>query len=328
MTRAEQDSVAPGFLDVHTTRLFPRYQGAEKYAITGIAARCDWVFLSDYHAPQTYLHRNVQTDTPRHVFLSLRGPFDALSGFATQVLPRLTAPFVLVSGSEDLTLPRQEDHRWRGFSEEEQGHIRTILEHPMLIRWFAENLVEDSDPRFAPLPVGMVFPEGPPENGVPVPRHIPLGERPLRVLCAHRVREGEQWDLRRDVTELARSAWAPWCTVVEDELSEEGFLDLVRSHAFVICARGGGVDPSPKAWQTILHGSVPIICDSPLRSAYVELPVAFVPQWIAGSFSPPLLTAWRQRHVPAHDTPEGRRETLRRLGAAYWWDRIAACARR
>lgn len=36
-------------------------------------------------------------------------------------------------------------------------------------------------------------------------------------------------------------------------------MRLMQSHAFVLCAEGGGVDPSPKAWQAILHGAIPII---------------------------------------------------------------------
>ncbi|MEN9063000.1 hypothetical protein [Ponticoccus litoralis] len=36
-----------------TTRLFPKAGGADRYRISGLAARCDWVVLSDTQPPVT-----------------------------------------------------------------------------------------------------------------------------------------------------------------------------------------------------------------------------------------------------------------------------------
>lgn len=316
-------------INVHSTRLFPKSRGADACNASGIAARCEWVLFSDTLPPYVHLHRNKETDSPRHVFLSLRNPFVAITFFATQVLPMMKAPFVLVSGSEDVTLPRQFDRRWRGFDDVERRHIQDILDHPMLIRWFAENLDDDSDPRLSPLPTGMVFVDGPPQAGVAAPSNLrPLRDRPLQVLCAHRVRPGPQWDLRRSVTELARTDWAPWCTVLDAEIPEHEFLALLESHAFVLCVEGGGIDPSPKAWQSMLHGSIPIIRATGTRKAYAQLPTAFVQEWNSHSLTPALLQAWHQALCPSYDDPAGRGETLTRLGLDYWWQAIGDCANR
>lgn len=307
-------------------RLFPKSAGADAYTLTGIAARCDWVLLSDRHPPLTHLTRVRATDTPRHIFLSLRNPCVALATFAREVLPKLTAPFVLVSGSEDCTLPHQCDQRWRRFDTAEQQMIARILDHPLLIRWFAENLDDASDPRFAPLPTGMVYPDGPPAEApsVDVP---PLHSRPLRVLCGHRVRPGPQWELRRGVSALAGSVWSPFCTVPDGELSEPEFLALMQSHAFVLCAEGGGLDPSPKAWQAILQGAIPIIRKTGTWAAYAQLPVAFVDSWQPDSLTQDHLVDWHRDLAPTYDRPELRAQTLTRLGMDYWWDQIAAQAR-
>jgi hypothetical protein len=141
------------------------------------------------------------------------------------------------------------------------------------------------------------------------------------------VRKGPQWEKRRKVTILARTVWAPWCTVVDEEVLEQTFLDLVQAHAFVLCVEGGGLDPSPKAWQTILHGAIPIIRNTAIRSAYTELPVAFVPDWTAGSITPSRLQAWHREFIPAHDFEDQRLMTLDRLCADYWWSKIEAHAR-
>jgi hypothetical protein len=39
------------------------------------------------------------------------------------------------------------------------------------------------------------------------------------------------------------------------------------------------MDPSPKAWEAIMVGSIPIIARSTLDDAYQHLPVAFVESW-------------------------------------------------
>jgi len=309
----------------HSIRLFPKLGGADGYRITGIAGRCDWVLLSDSQPPLTHLTRVVPTDTPRHIFLSMRNPFAALASFARDVLPGLRAPFVLVSGSEDSTLPHQSDQRWRRFDAGEQQIIATILNHPLLIRWFAENLDDASDPRFAPLPTGMVYPDG--VHATPETPPPPQHSRPLRILVGHRVRSGPQWELRRGVTAHARSIWAPFCTVPDGDISEPEFLALMRSHAFVLCAEGGGLDPSPKAWQAILSGAIPIICKTGTQAAYAQLPVAFVETWDAASLTPDRLAAWHRDLAPTYDRIELRAQTLTRLNMDYWWDQIAVQAR-
>ena len=39
------------------------------------------------------------------------------------------------------------------------------------------------------------------------------------------------------------------------------------------------MDPSPKAWEAIMAGTIPIIQHSTLDDAYMLLPVAFVDTW-------------------------------------------------
>ena len=308
-----------------STRLFPKNRGADAYVVNGIARRCDWVVLSDRQPPQASLVRQVETEAPRHVFVSLREPFQALAFFIERVLPMIRGPFVLVSGSEDASLPRQLDQRWRPFDPAERGRIRSLLEDPRLLHWFAENL-DEAHPRMSPLPLGLVFPESPAVPHVAVPAIPPTASRPARVLCAHRVREGAQWDVRREVSALC-AGLGPTCTVVTEELPEEEFVSLLHRHAFVACVSGGGLDPSPKAWQAILHGAIPIILSTPLDSAYGQLPVVLVPRWEAQAFDPDRLARWQRRCAEHHDVPAMRRETLRRLGVDYWWDQVAARAR-
>lgn len=309
-------------LNIHSTRLFPKGKGARAYALSGIASRCDWVVFSDKAHPQTSLFKNVATDSPRHIFLSLRAPAIALRMFVQDILPLLNQKFVLVTGSQDVTVPHQSDHRWPSFDKSCPGLISAILSHPCLEHWFAENLDDDRDTRFSPLPLGMVFPNGYPVDGLAVPTHRPLAEKPLRILCGHRVRQGPQWELRKRISQLAKRSWSSWCTILDEPVSEADFLNLMKNHAFVLCAEGGGLDPSPKAWQTILHGSIPIVRSTPTSSGYSNLPVAFVPEWCAENLTENRLRTWHARFAPLHDIPENRERVLERLCIDYWWERI------
>ncbi len=310
----------------HSTRLFPKGLGAASYRLTGIAARCDWALLTDSVQPFFHLYRTVKTATPRHIFLSLREERHAIPAFVETVLPLLTEPFVLVSGSEDVTIPRQIDTRRPAFTSDLIAHIQTILNHPLLLHWFAENLV-DVDPRLSALPVGMVYSVTDPEVVAEPADRPSTGERPCRALCSHRVREGRQWDPRRHVTGLAQTAWAPFCTVLTLETPEPEFLSLVASHAFVLCVEGGGLDPSPKAWQCVLYGAIPIIRRTPTSVAYEDLPVVIVDAWNADALDADRMAGWQRSLAPRFDDPDQRGEVLRRLGGDYWWDKIASKAR-
>ncbi len=315
-------------LTAHSVRLFPRNQGADKYQVSGAAARCDWVLLSDLKSPHVALRRNCNTQTPRHIFISMRSPFSALTHFEKEILPQLNAKFVLVSGSEDATIPHQTDKRWRRFNEGERATISRILEHPKMLHWFAENLDDDSDARFSPLPTGLVREDGRADAAFIAPLPPPLHERPLRIFCAHRLRAGPQWETRRNVSRFAQSEWAHWTTFADAALSEDEYFENVERHAFVLCVEGGGLDPSPKAWQAILHGAIPIIRRSPVSKAYEDLPVAIVDDWRADAINEEKLRAWLETHRAAFDVPSGRRQTLHRLSADYWWAKIEARARR
>jgi len=302
-----------------TTRLFPRNLGAQNYRITGVADRCDWVVLSDRKHPKNHMHRRVDTDHPRFIFLSLRDPFHAIRYFCEQILPKLTKPFVLVSGSGDATVPRQIDQRWRRFDNQERTLIDRLAHHPLLIRWFAENLDATPYPVMVPLPVGLVFPDRLPHPITP-PRLEAIGTRPNQVLCGHRIRPGPQWYTRRRITRLAETHWATFCTPLETEVSEDKFWRIARQHNFILCAEGGGLDPSPKAWEGILQGAIPIIRTSPLKSAYQELPVAFVDAWQPDAITPEKLQRWAEDARAIWG--RGTEHVMDRLSLNYWWQRI------
>lgn len=309
-------------VEFHSTRIFPKGTGASGYRLTGMAARCDWALTSDHAKPKVFLRKRAERERPRHVYMSLRNAPSALEALAEVVLPTIRNPFVLISGSEDVTLPRQTDKRFAPFGPRERGFIDKIVGNPFLIHWFAENLDARFSEKVSALPVGMVYPDSATAHVTEPAERPPTATRPCRILCGHRVREGEQWQLRRDVSKLAETDWAPWCTHLSQEVSEAEYTDLIKRHAFVLCVEGGGLDPSPKAWQSILHGAIPIIRRSAASEAYSALPVAYVDAWDASALAPDRLAAWQADLAPWHDTHSLRAKVQNRLGLDYWWDKI------
>lgn len=308
------------FDSIHSIRLFPKNQGPDGYLITGIAARCDWQVMS-CEGGRCRLFRN-DIDHPQTIFLSLRGFFPAFQYFISEVLPAIREPFVLISGSEDITVPNQIDCRWPAYDVAQKAVLEQIRCDERLISWFAENL-DELKPKMVPLPTGYVFAgSGAPIDFVEV-ANVPLSSRPLKALCAHRVREGSQWGARKRVSSLCHNEWNSFTTLVQNEVRLETFMTFVREHPFVICVEGGGLDPSPKAWLTLALGSIPIIRRSPTTEAYEKsLPVALVDSWEARALSPSLMRQWREQLSPWFERDELRRRLEDRLSISYWWSRI------
>lgn len=306
-------------MEIHSTRLFPKHKGADLYQITGIAARCDWVLLSDDYPPYTHLIKR-RDGTPKTIFISLRSPFHALSHFFRHVLPCIDNRFVLISGSEDATLPLQVDYRWRQYTEEESNIIDDILNDPRLITWAAENLVSANHPRWQPLPLGMLPHDLSSDPLESLRNQLPLDQRPTRILCAHRLHQGPQWQQRHRVSKICSEDWRYHCSVIDREVPPSTYKTLIHSHSFVICASGGGIDPSPKAWQVMLEGSIPIISSSGLNNAYKLLPVVILPEWKQEMITYPRLKQWKSMLQPYYR--DQYLDVRHRLSLDYWWDQI------
>lgn len=312
---------------MHNTRLFPKYKGAEAYRPSGIAQRCDWIAMTDTRSFTDtrkngvgFLRGDLSVQ-PRTVFLSMRSYFHALPWFYEEVLPQITNRFIFITGSQDMTIPNQLDARRGPATLAEIELVRKIENDERVIHWFAENRDEDS-PKMSTLPVGYVFVDKP-SNIVKIPpQRLAIKDRPLRVFCSHRERDGDQWDERRHLTELCQTDFASFATVSVNEIDESEFEQQIRLHPFVLCASGGGLDPSPKAWQSIANGSIPIIKSSTLADAYSQLPVAFVDDWDKDCLSVEKLQVWLQQLAPYYEPGPLRTETLRRLSLDYWWGRI------
>ena len=120
-----------------------------------------------------------------------------------------------------------------------------------------------------------------------------------------------QWFTRARVVELCDQL-PEFCQrpsgSMTDGVGHGEFVKLMSSVPFIACAHGGGMDPSPKAWEAIMAGTIPIIQHSTLDDAYAKLPVAFVDNWeqllrpANHSAMEDLLRGWIKKLQPYYET--------------------------
>lgn len=196
-----------------------------------------------------------------------------------------------------------------------------------IIHVFSEHL-DDADPRVTGIPLGVNPGEFPNHDGDFILKTInlstllnPINGRPLLVLQSDRIRDGLQWLDRVHVRRLCQTSWASFC-VSNTSSPGTDFFTLVQKYPFVVCVHGGGLDPSPKAWESLLLGSIPIMQHYPGDGPYRELPVVFVDNWDQGTITVDLLRSWMLKLSPHFTDAEKRAEVLHRLSSSYWWDKV------
>jgi len=288
---------------------------------SGFAARCSWV-IGSRHRPQTSAWGDI-TVAPKTIFV--RTPF--LQAFYHRILPCLSHRFVLLTGDHDATIPRQLDFRYSKLMLTRRVW-EAILADQRIIHIFSENLDEAVPSRISPLPIGVNPNEFPKGNGDYLVNEIVgasrITDRPLTVLRCDRIRNrGQQWKPRYIVKQRCEGVWKSFCKSASAP-SGKPFLTLLQSVSFVICVHGGGLDPSPKAWEALMAGSIPIIEHFAGDASYRELPVVFVDSWKSSLLTNSSLQQWRSQLAPFFENAEKRAAIVQKLFSKYWWSKVEA----
>ena len=297
---------------------------------SGFPGRCDWVFgtrASVYGKASGLTAWADIKRVPRTIFVRS----DLVQTWFLKVLPCLVETFVLITGDADMTIPRQVDYRFP-----KPMHPSTwaaILRDQRILHIFSENLDEAYPSRVTPIPIGVNTHELNAENGDAfmqfVVRQSNITDRPLKVLQCDRLgyngvidRHGPQWAARRIVLDKCTTVWKDFCVSNTRAGAGQQFHSLLRSFSFVLCVHGGGVDPNPKAWETLMAGSIPIIEHFGGDSLYYDLPVVFVDSWATDSIDAKKLALWRQILRPHFEQPELRARVIDKLMSAHWWAKV------
>ena len=291
----------------------------------GFPTKCDIIYgsrkpLAPYKAEKYIWVRDASERPWQTVFSKAEN----LQSFVDNVLPCLPYKFVLISGDSDRTVPKQTDLRHPTWG----PHIdmqawKKLHDDDKMVHHFAENL-DTAWKKTSPLPLGLNPHEYTPNTILKLlPRATENdGNNPLTVLDTSRVRPGNQWVDRQVVRNLCRTL--DFCHTKIDTPTGEEYLRVVQNRTFLLCPHGGGLDPSPKAWEALALGTIPIIKRYEDDSAYRELPVVMVDEWSNKTITFENLQRWRNKLMPFYTDRILREKVLYKLSMTFWWSKVEA----
>jgi hypothetical protein len=272
---------------------------------TYLQSMCDWYITEMFIGDE-----NIQ---PRFIFIKV----EYIAHFYKKYYPKInnSTKFVIITGMGDKTIPNQIDSRWPEDKNVKNIVVR-LLQNNNLIGWFAENC-DELLPKMYGIPTG-VYETDPLKQffNTQFNKSCTIDDKNITVLCCHRLREWTHE--RKKVNDLCETSWNTF-TDYKINVNNQHFLDTLSNYTFTLCVNGGGLDPSPKAFESIIAGSIPIIkYSSGIYSAYKDLPVVFIKDWTEDEINYEKLQTWVYQYRKYYENLELRRETLYKLTFEYW----------
>jgi hypothetical protein len=241
-----------------------------------IASR-SFLFMCDHHIENPESEsRRIPTTFPTKEGETIYIHPTALKNFLVNYLPSVKFPFILLSGDSDTTVPQ------------DVPEALIILEHPLLIRWYAQNCVEPQDKLFQ-LPIGLDFHTlvrgayswGPQQslesqmqdifklkafNAVKVSKCYANFQFLMNTRYAGDRHEAVQQIPRNLVFYQPRKTTRIEC-----------WKNMIQ-YKYVISPHGNGLD-CHRTWEALILGCIPILKTSCLDSLFEGLPVLIVQKW-------------------------------------------------
>lgn len=300
-------------LEIMNTRL-PKKNSYNQKDLMGLSKRCDWFI----HLDQCINITN--TSNPKNIFMSnLRGDF-TFPFFVKNILPNLTQSFNLIIASEDYSFPSGTEDARAQFYKFNDENVQLILNNPIAKRIFVENL-DTIHPKLTPIPLGILLYNS---NAKLDYNPIDFSNRSINVYCCHRFkgRKSSQWDERKRVTEFCKNEWKTFVYYEDEGISNTRLMNRLRNCKFCLCVRGGGCDPSPKCWESLMSGCIPIIKHSPVDKAYSRFPIIFVDNWSSDCINQEKLKEWFEKLRKFYEDADERRKVVEMLTMDYWWHNV------
>ncbi|SHM18245.1 hypothetical protein [Roseibium suaedae] len=229
---------------------------------------------------------------PADLAKRLKGEFGTLYLSATMIpdfienyLPSIRSPFVLVTGDADIPLKE---------SSFPEGYMQTLLDHPLIIRWYAQNL-DTLHPKLVNLPLGVDY------HTLSSKRVRRKGRHSWGRYITPELQEEMICRIGHAAGPLANKkpiAFSNWHFVPErgnrqaclDEADrravyyQEKFIprmeswELNSTFAFTLSPHGNGLD-CHRTWEAYLLGTIPVVTTSSLDPLYEGLPVVILKDW-------------------------------------------------
>lgn len=203
----------------------------------------------------------------------------ALKNFILNYLPNLKHKFILVSGDSDLTVPT-----------DIQEETLKILEHPLLLYWYAQNCVKPSE-KLKQLPIGLDF-------------HTDMKNNPYKFLKLPQITiQSQEEEIKNNsfIIEKKNKCYGNFHFVMHTKYGldrKQAYMQIPSSlidyeftrisrkecwkkmskYKFIVSPHGNGLD-CHRTWEALALGSIPIVKTSPLDPLFNDLPVLIVKEW-------------------------------------------------
>lgn len=204
--------------------------------------------------------RDIQNpfQNPSAVFL-----YPDVLGYFAKILNYFKYPFILITHNSDILVGQHPQNEY-------------ILQHPMVIRWFAMN-VNYQHPKLRPLPIGIAnqqWEHGNLSNFTPIFHTLPF-----------LVKEGIYMNFSVNTARLQREKCKNICEskgiVFQNQLTPKDYLTSLSQHKYCICPEGNGTD-THRLWECLYLKTVPILLNTPFSKILCErfdIPVIMLDSW-------------------------------------------------
>ena len=243
----------------------------------------------------------------------------AIRRFIETVLPKITQPFVLVSGDSDTSVP------FDIFATTEE--FESFVQNPLIIRWYSQNCTISDHPKLAQMPIGLDYhtmttsaqhwgPRASPqqqESMLMVLRNqtqsrVPKAYCNFQFAIHHSKFGNDRHDAIRDFP-ADLTYYEPRQT-----LRVHAWITQTN-YAFVLSPHGNGLD-CHRTWEALCLGCIPIVKTSALDPMYAGLPVLILDDWSQATDT--MLAQKLEELTPLFSSPECQEK----LHLNYWMERI------
>lgn len=305
-----------------------------KGEIIGVSLLADCVMVSknciifNNHQIYKYTHINdikndssFQTNLNKCKIIAIYSKynFGILDIFIDNILGMLSKQVNIIICGEDITFPNSLDKRFKNISTLRKRKFIKFIKHDNINKVFVENLDEKIDKTIS-IPVGINVKEC-----IHSFKYFKKFEKidpnkPLMVTNFNRIRTGHQWCERYYVKNQIINFWSKFAIDFSDQsYKHSDFLQLLSKYPFTICVHGGGVDPCPKLYESILVGTIPIVINNTILTyLYDDLPIVFLNSWESNEITVDKLKFWHNKFYHYYTDIKLRNQVLNKLSLKYW----------
>ncbi len=213
-----------------------------------------------------------------------------LDNFYDTVVTSLDRKFVLITHYGDM----------------QSGLHQRILQHPLLLKWYGQNMCLLSD-KTMPIPIGLESKYWGRTNTSTIDKHY---RNPKNELLYLNFSLGTNPDRPRIMNSLLDKGFKQ-----NEALEWERYIEDLSKHKFCISPKGNGVD-CHRTWECLYLGVIPIVEKSPHMAYFDDLPILFVENYDS------ITIEYLNR---MYDLFKSRSFNMDKLDISYWNREIRGC---